>query len=64
LEGDWPEVTPRKMLIGITRGVKLRHVVSNKGLKVNIDKVRAILTLTPPRTVVHPQKVCLSRKTG
>ena len=42
---------PGKCFIGVERGVLLGHVVSNKGLEVDIDKVKAILTLTPPKTV-------------
>jgi hypothetical protein len=42
---------PDKCFMGVTRGVFLGHIVSDKGLEVDIDKVKAILTLTPPKTV-------------
>jgi hypothetical protein len=41
--------------MGVTRGILLGHVVSNKGLEVDIDKVRAILTLTSLKTVKEVQ---------
>jgi hypothetical protein len=46
---------PSKCFISVKKGVLLGHVVSDKGLEVNIAKMKAILTLTPPKTV---KEVC------
>ena len=39
---------PGKCFLGMTSGVLLGHIVSKKGLEVDMEKVRAILTLAPP----------------
>ena len=38
---------PGKCFLGMTSGVLLGHIVSKKGLEVDMEKVRAILTLAP-----------------
>ena len=40
-----------KCFFGMTSRVLLGHVVSNKGLEVDIDKVKAILTLVTPKSI-------------
>ena len=42
---------PSKCFLGMTSGVLLEHIVSKKGLEVDMEKVRAILTLAPPTCV-------------
>ena len=42
---------PGKCFLGMTSGVLLGHIVSKKGLEVDMEKVRAILTLAPPTCV-------------
>ena len=42
---------PGKCFFGMTSGVLLEHVVSNKGLEVDLDKVKTILTLVTPKSV-------------
>jgi hypothetical protein len=42
---------PGKCFMGVMRGVLLGHIVSNRELEVDINKVKAILTLTPPKAV-------------
>ena len=39
---------PRKCFLDMTSGVLLGHIVSKKGLEVDMEKVRSILTLAPP----------------
>ena len=40
-----------KCFLGMDSGVLLGHIVSKKGLEVDMEKVRAILTLAPPTCV-------------
>ena len=42
---------PGKCFFGMTSGVLLGHVVSNKGLEVDLDKVKIILTLVTLKSV-------------
>ena len=42
---------PGKCFFGMTSGVLLGHVVSNKDLEVDLDKVKTILTLVTPKSV-------------
>ena len=42
---------PGKCFFGMTSGVLLGDVVSNKGLEVDLDKVKTILTLVTPKSV-------------
>ena len=42
---------PGKCFLGMDSGVLLGHIVSKKGLEVDMEKVRAILTLAPPTCV-------------
>ena len=42
---------PGKCFLGMTSGVLLGYIVSKKGLEVDMEKVQAILTLSPPTCV-------------
>ena len=42
---------PSKCFLSMTSGVLLGHIVSKKGLKVDMEKVRAIVTLASPTCV-------------
>ena len=42
---------PGKCFFGMESGILLGHVVSRKGLEVDLDKVKAILTLSAPTCV-------------
>ena len=42
---------PGKCFLGMESGLLLGHVVSKSGLKVDLDKVKAILALTAPTNV-------------
>ena len=45
------KLNPSKCMFGVTAGKFLGFMVSQRGMKVNLEKVRAILELEPPRTV-------------
>ena len=42
---------PGKCFFGMMSGLLLGHIVSKRGLEVNLDKVKVILTLLPPKNV-------------
>ena len=45
------KLNPSKCMFGVTAGKFLGFMVSQRGIEVNSEKVRAILELEPPRTV-------------
>ena len=45
------KLNPSKCVFGVTAGKFLGFMVSQRGIEVNSEKVRAILDLKPPRTV-------------
>ena len=45
------KLNPSKCVFGVTAGKFLGFIVSQRGIEVNLEKVRAILELKPPRTV-------------
>ena len=45
------KLNPNKCAFGVTVGKFLGFMVSQRGLEVNPEKVRAIMELEPPRTV-------------
>ena len=45
------KLNPSKCMFGVTAGKFLGFMVSQRGIEVNPEKVRAILELKPPRTV-------------
>ena len=51
------KLNPSKCVFGVTAGKFLDFMVSQRGMKVNSKKVRAILELEPPRTVKAVQSL-------
>ena len=49
-----------KCAFGVTVGKFLRFMVSQRGIKINLHKVRAIMGMTPPRNTKEVQ--CLNSK--
>ena len=45
------KLDPRKCAFGVTAGKFLRFMVSQRGVKANPDKIRAIMEMAPPRNV-------------
>ena len=48
---------PRKCAFGVTTGKFLGFMVSQKGIKANPDKIRAIMEMAPPRNVKEVQSL-------
>ena len=46
-----------KCVFGVTAGKFLGFMVSQRGIKVNPEKVRAIMELAPPKTVKEVQSL-------
>ena len=51
------KLNPSKCMFGVTVGKFLGFMVSQRGIEVNSEKVRAILELEPPRTVKAVQSL-------
>ena len=51
------KLNPSKCVFGVTTGKFLGFMVSQRGIEVNLEKVRAILELEPPRTVKAVQSL-------
>ena len=51
------KLNPSKCVFGVTAGKFLGFIVSQRGIEVNPEKVRAILELEPPRTVKAVQSL-------
>ena len=51
------KLNPSKSVFGVTAGKFLGFMVSQRGIEVNSEKVRAILELEPPRTVKAVQSL-------
>ena len=51
------KLNPSKCVFGVTAGKFLGFIVSQRGIEVNLEKVRAILELEPPRTVKAVQSL-------
>ena len=51
------KLNPSKYVFGVTTGKFLGFMVSQKGIEVNPEKVRAIMELEPPRTVKEVQSL-------
>ena len=45
------KLNPSKCVFEVTAGKFLGFMVSQRGIKVNLEKVRTILELEPPRTM-------------
>ncbi|PKA55935.1 RNA-directed DNA polymerase like [Apostasia shenzhenica] len=50
-------LNPSKNIFGATHEKFLRRMVSNRGIKVNPEKIQAVLNMNPPRTVTEIQKL-------
>ena len=48
---------PNKCVFGVTTGKFLGFMVSQRGIEVNPEKIRAIMELEPPRTVKEMQSL-------
>ena len=46
------KLNPNKCAFGVTTGKFLGFMVSQKGIEVNPEKIRVIMELEPPRTVM------------
>ena len=51
------KLNPSKCVFGVTAGKFLGFMVSQRGIEVNLEKVRAILELEPPKTVKAVQSL-------
>ena len=51
------KLNPSKCVFGVTAGKFLGFMVSQKGIEVNLEKVRAIMELGPPRMVKEVQSL-------
>ena len=51
------KLNPGKWAFEVTAGKFLRFMVSQRGIEVNPDKIRAILEMTPPRNVKEVQSL-------
>ena len=51
------KLNPSKCVFGVTVGKFLGFMMSQRGIEVNLEKVRAILELEPPRTVKAVQSL-------
>ena len=49
------KLNPSKCVFGVTAGKFLGFMLSQRGIKVNPEKVRAIMELGPPRMVKEVQ---------
>ena len=51
------KLNPGMCAFGVTAGKFLGFMVSQRGIKVNPEKVRAIIELEPPRTIKEVQSL-------
>jgi hypothetical protein len=51
------KLNPSKCVSGVSSGKFLGFMVSQRGIKENSDKIKAILKMTPPRTVKNVQSL-------
>ena len=51
------KLNPNKCAFGVTAGKFLGFMVSQRGIEVNPEKIRAIMELEPPRTVKEMQSL-------
>ena len=51
------KLNPNKCVFGVTTGKFLGFMVSQRGIEVNPEKVRAIMELEPPKTVKAVQSL-------
>ena len=51
------KLNPNKCVFGVTAGKFLGFMVSQRGIEVNPEKIKAIMELEPPRTVKEVQSL-------
>ena len=51
------KLNPNKCAFGVTAGKFLGFMVSQRGIKVNPEKIRAIMELEPPKTIKEVQSL-------
>ena len=51
------KLNPSKCAFGVASGKLLGFMVSQRGIEANLEKVRAILDMTSPKTVKEAQKL-------
>ena len=51
------KLNPSKCVFGVTAGKFLGFMVSQRGIEVNPEKVRAIMELAPPKTIKEVQSL-------
>ena len=51
------KLNPSKCVIGVSSGKFLGFMVSQRGIEVNPDKIKAVLEMTPPRTIKEVQSL-------
>jgi hypothetical protein len=51
------KLNPEKCMFGVSRGNVLGSLVSVKGIKVNLDKIKAIVDMKPPQSRKEVQKL-------
>lgn len=51
------KLNPSKYAYGVTVGKFLGFMVSQRGIEVNSDKIRAIMEMAPPRNVKEVQSL-------
>ena len=51
------KLNPNKCAFGVTAGKFLGFMVSQRGIKVNPEKIRAIIELEPPKTIKEVQSL-------
>ena len=51
------KLNPNKCAFGVTAGKFLGFMVSQRGIEVNLEKIRAIMELEPPKTIKEMQSL-------
>ena len=51
------KLNPSKCVFKVTAGKFLGFMVSQRGIEVNLEKVRAIMDLAPPKTIKEVQSL-------
>ena len=51
------KLNPNKCAFGVTAGKFLGFMVSQRGIEVNLEKIRAIMELEPPKTIKEVQSL-------
>ena len=51
------KLNPNKCVFGVTARKFLGFMVSQRGIKINLEKIRVIVELAPPKTVEEVQSL-------